>query len=41
MTEPQKIADTDIGAELQTRIDDLLALLQAFRDGVVTEDHKS
>ncbi len=39
MARPQKIADTDIGISLQERIDDLLALLQAFRDGVVTEDH--
>ncbi|MBR5741757.1 MAG: fructose-bisphosphatase class III, partial [Firmicutes bacterium] len=37
---PQKIADTDIGVELRTRIDDLKLLLQAFRDGVVTEDHR-
>ena len=37
---PQKIADTDIGVELQTRIDDLKLLLRAFRDGVVTEDHR-
>ena len=40
MDQPQKIADTDIGAGLQERIDDLLALLQAFRDGAVAEDHK-
>ncbi len=39
-SKPQKIADTDIGTELQTRIDDLKVLLQAFRDGVVTEDHR-
>lgn len=36
----QKIKDTDIGSELQMRIDDLRALLDAFRDGVITEDHK-
>ena len=41
MPRPQKIADTDTGDELRTRIDDLLALLQAFRDGAVTEDHKA
>ena len=36
----QKIKDTDIGNELQMRIDDLRALLDAYRDGVITEDHK-
>ena len=36
----QKISDTDIGRDLQARIDDLLALLDAYRDGVVTEDHR-
>lgn len=36
----QKIMDTDIGHELQMRIDDLRDLLSAYRDGVVTEDHK-
>ncbi len=36
----QKIKDTDIGTELQMRIDDLRALLDAYRDGAVTEDHK-
>jgi len=36
----QRISDTDIGRDLQARIDDLLALLDAYRDGVVTEDHR-
>ena len=35
-----KIRDTDNGRELQTQIDDLKSLLQAFRDGVVKEDHR-
>ena len=35
----QKVADTDNGRGLQTRIDELLALLDAYRDGMVTEDH--
>lgn len=36
-----KIAQTDQGRELQTRVDDLLMLLEAYRSGAVTEDHKS
>ena len=36
----QRIKDTDIGRELQTQIDDLRALVDAYRDGAVTEDHK-
>ena len=35
----QKIKETDIGRDLQTQIDDLKALLNAYRDGVVLEDH--
>ena len=35
----QKIKETDIGRDLQTQIDDLMALLNAYRDGVVLEDH--
>ena len=35
----QKIKETDIGRDLQTQIDDLRALLNAYRDGVVQEDH--
>ena len=33
------IRDSDIGRELQAQADDLKALLQAYRDGVVKEDH--
>ena len=36
-----KIADTDIGAELQAQADDLKALLRAYRMGEVKEDHRS
>ncbi len=36
----QKNKEVDIGRELQSRIDDLRLLLQAYRDGVVTEDHR-
>ena len=35
----QKIADTDKGAAIQSQIDDLMALLGAYQDGAVTEDH--
>ena len=34
-----KIAETDQGHELQARVDELLALLEAYRSGAVTEDH--
>ncbi len=36
-----RVSMTDEGAELQTRVDDLLMLLEAYRTGAVTEDHKS
>jgi len=36
----QKVRDSDTGRELQTRIDELHALLDAYRDGVIVEDHK-
>ena len=36
----QKIRETDTGRELQKRIDDLKSLLNAYRDGVVAEDHQ-
>ncbi len=36
----QRIRDTDIGRDIQVRIDDLRALLQAYRDGAVAEDHR-
>ena len=35
-----KVAETDEGRILQARVDDLLALLDAYRSGAVTEDHK-
>ena len=34
-----KVADTEEGRELQTRVDDLLLLLQAYRSGAVREGH--
>ena len=36
----QRVRDTDIGRELQTRIDDLHMLLDAYRSGAVAEDHR-
>ncbi|MBR3950263.1 MAG: fructose-1,6-bisphosphatase [Oscillospiraceae bacterium] len=35
-----RVSQTDEGAELQTRVDDLLLLLEAYRTGAVTENHK-
>ena len=35
-----KVSDTDEGRELQTRVDDLLLLLDAYRSGAVREDHE-
>lgn len=32
---------TDVGVELQTKVDDLMMLLEGYRTGAVTEDHKS
>ncbi len=37
----EKIEETDIGRELEEQIADLRALLEAFRDGAVKEEHKS
>ena len=34
-----KVADTDEGKQLQTRVEELLALLDAYRAGAVTENH--
>lgn len=34
-----RVADTDEGQELQTRVDDLLLLLQAYRSGAVREEN--
>ena len=36
-----KIMSTDIGRQLQEQIDDLMALLWAYRHGKIVEDHKS
>ncbi len=36
-----RVSQTDEGTELQTRVDDLLMLLEAYRTGAVTEDHRS
>ena len=35
-----KIAETDVGRELQAQADDLRLLLLAYKTGAVTEDHK-
>jgi len=34
-----RVSQTDEGAELQTRVNDLLMLLEAYRSGAVTENH--
>ena len=34
-----KVAETDMGKELQTQVDDLMDLLEAYRSGAVTENH--
>lgn len=36
-----RIAETDVGAELQEQVDALKALLRAYRMGAVKEDHKN
>ena len=36
-----RVHQTDEGVELQARVDDLMMLLEAYRTGAVTEDHKS
>ena len=36
-----RVSQTDEGVELQTRVTDLMMLLDAYRTGAVTEDHKS
>ena len=41
MEDRQRIMETDIGRDIQERIADLRLLLEAYRAGVVTEDHKS
>ena len=35
-----KIAQTDIGKQLQEQIDNLMALLSAYRSGAIAESHK-
>ena len=40
LEERRKIAETDAGRTLQARINELRTLLDAFRAGVVAEDHK-
>ena len=37
LPEPQKVADSDIGQELQTQIDGLKQLLAAYRSGAIKE----
>lgn len=39
MESRMKIAETDIGHQLQAQVDDLRALLCAYKTGAVTEDH--
>ncbi len=41
MESRMRVSQTDEGSELQTRVDDLMLLLEAYRTGAVTEDHKS
>ncbi len=36
-----KVAETDEGRRLQSQVDDLMDLLDAFRSGAVTENHKN
>ena len=40
MEQKVKIRSTDIGSELQHQVDDLKALLSAYRSGLVKEDHR-
>ena len=40
MDDKVKIRSTDIGSELQHQVDDLKALLAAYRSGLVKEDHR-
>ena len=40
MDDKVKIRSTDIGSELQRQVDDLKALLAAYRSGLVKEDHR-
>lgn len=36
-----KIAETDVGRQLQQQVDNLIMLLDAYREGAVTEDHRA
>lgn len=36
-----RMSQTDEGLEMQTRVDDLMMLLEAYRTGAVTENHKA
>ena len=36
-----KVSMTDQGRELTARVEDLTMLLEAYRTGAVTEDHKN
>jgi len=36
-----RVSQTDEGVELQSRVDDLMMLLEAYRTGAVTENHKT
>lgn len=41
MESRQKIAQTDVGRQLQEQINDLMALLAAYRSGAIAENHKN
>ena len=41
MEERMRVSQTDEGQELQTRVNDLKLLLEAYRSGAVTENHMS
>ena len=36
-----KIAETDVGRQLQEQISDLMDLLAAYRSGAIVEDHQA
>jgi len=39
MENRMRVRDTDEGSELQSRVNDLKLLLEAYRTGAVTENH--
>ena len=39
LSQRMHVAHTDEGRELQAKVDDLMALLRAYRSGAVTESH--